>query len=283
MPPLNVSVMQMIAKVTFMANMINLPIEWQQPGKQYPDAFKPGEKSVAPVPLAPPYIFKWVSTNKYHIDTVKAVGQTFSDFIDKACGAIGFAVDMWKIQAHFQNIQVMAVCAIGGPGCLTGPGLGSHIRNSPQLAASTGQEAKYRDAVADAFDQKWKSWQDKVMVPALPWYPAFAAFPGPMAPPMPNVPVPLIACPSAGMADLTPPSLKNAMVGALGESDALHHKELFEAIATGFSVAFLQWLPTQQVMLVMGKGPVPTFAPPFVPVGPVIGGDIIPAPGHLIS
>jgi hypothetical protein len=161
--------------------------------------------------------------------------------------------------------------------------LGSHIRNSPQLAASTGQEAKYRDAIADAVDQKWKSWQDKVMVPALPWYPAFAAFPGPMAPPMPNVPVPLIACPSAGMADLTPPSLKNAMVGALGESDALHHKELFEAIATGFSVAFLQWLPMQQVMLVMGKGPVPTFAPPFVPVGPVIGGDVIPAPGHLMT
>ena len=41
------------------------------------------------------------------------------------------------------------------------------------------------------------------------------------------------------------------------------------------------WLPQQQIMLVMGKGPVPTYAPPYVPVGPVIGGDNIAAPGHL--
>jgi hypothetical protein len=43
------------------------------------------------------------------------------------------------------------------------------------------------------------------------------------------------------------------------------------------------WLPQQQVMLVMGKGPIPTFAPPFVPVGPVMGGDNIAVPGHLMS
>ena len=55
----------------------------------------------------------------------------------------------------------------------------------------------------------------------------------------------------------------------------------FEAIGTVIALAFLMWLPQQQVMLVMGKGPVPTYAPPYVPVGPVIGGDNIAAPGHL--
>ena len=34
---------------------------------------------------------------------------------------------------------------------------------------------------------------------------------------------------------------------------------------------------------VLGKGPIPTFAPPFVPVGPVMGGDNIAAPGHLMA
>ena len=43
------------------------------------------------------------------------------------------------------------------------------------------------------------------------------------------------------------------------------------------------WLPMQQVMLVMGKGPIPTFAPPFVPVGPVVMGDNLPIPGHLMA
>ena len=56
-----------------------------------------------------------------------------------------------------------------------------------------------------------------------------------------------------------------------------------KAIATVLSLAFLMWLPMQQVMLVMGKGPIPTFAPPFVPVGPVVGGDNIAAPGHLMA
>ena len=33
----------------------------------------------------------------------------------------------------------------------------------------------------------------------------------------------------------------------------------------------------------MGKGPVPTYAPPYVPVGPVAMGDNISAPGRLFS
>jgi hypothetical protein len=49
------------------------------------------------------------------------------------------------------------------------------------------------------------------------------------------------------------------------------------------SLAFLMWLPQQQVMLVLGKGQIPTFAPPFVPVGPVMGGDNIAVPGHLMA
>jgi hypothetical protein len=38
----------------------------------------------------------------------------------------------------------------------------------------------------------------------------------------------------------------------------------------------------QQVNLVMGMGPIPTFAPPFVPVGPVVGGSTLPGV-HLIT
>ena len=82
---------------------------------------------------------------------------------------------------------------------------------------------------------------------------------------------------------MTAPRLKQEMIDALGDSDALHHKELFDAIAQGLAASFLMWLPQQQISLVMGKGPIPTFAPPFVPVGPVVGGDVISVPGHLMS
>jgi hypothetical protein len=37
------------------------------------------------------------------------------------------------------------------------------------------------------------------------------------------------------------------------------------------------------VTLLMGKGPVPSFAPPFVPVGPVVAGDNISQPGHALA
>jgi hypothetical protein len=33
-------------------------------------------------------------------------------------------------------------------------------------------------------------------------------------------------------------------------------------------------------MAVLGKGPIPSFAPPFVPVGPVVMGDNVGTPGH---
>ena len=48
-------------------------------------------------------------------------------------------------------------------------------------------------------------------------------------------------------------------------------------------LAFMMWLPMQMVMLVLGRGPIPTFAPPYVPVGPVVAGSVISAPGHLLA
>jgi len=33
----------------------------------------------------------------------------------------------------------------------------------------------------------------------------------------------------------------------------------------------------------MGQGPVPSFAPPNIPMGPVVNGGIIPAPGCLAN
>ena len=32
----------------------------------------------------------------------------------------------------------------------------------------------------------------------------------------------------------------------------------------------------------VGAGPVPTFAPPFLPVGPVLAGTVIPTPGVFV-
>lgn len=155
--------------------------------------------------------------------------------------------------------------------------------------AYTGEWSKYRDAVAKGVSKCFKEWQGQVLVPGLPWYPAFVFLPMPTAPPTPNVPMPLIACVSPMMTKIVAHmDMEQAMIDELPSSlkdkdSDKQHEALFESIATILSLAFLIWLTSQLVNLVMGKGPIPTFAPPYVPGGPVLMGDNIGAPGHLIA
>ncbi len=291
MPPL--SFIKILGNVLFFAKGLKLPTSFQKPsgdpkGKQYSDAWKPADRIAIPQ-LIPPWFMAAEIPNKAYQKSADTIGQNFKDLHDSLIDAVGFAHNMWKLQAMFSGLQIMAVSAIGQPGCLQGPPLDTLIKTAPMCAGFTGNEGKYRDAVATGVSKCFKNWQDQVMVPGLPWYPAFAAFPGPMAPPMPNIPTPLIACPSAMMSQICAPTqMKQEMISALdgdlkSKDKDKQHEALFESIATVLAMAFLMWLPAQQVMLVLGMGPIPTFAPPFVPVGPVVGGNNIPAPGHLMA
>lgn len=288
MPPLQM--VKILGDLAFAARGFQLPVSWRQPSgdphaEQYGDALEPPDRVAVPA-LIPPW-FQPHNRQRLHQSTCDEVGRAFKEVHDSMLDAVAFAHDMWRLQARFQNIQIMAVCALGAPGCLTGPELESSIKMAPSCAAWTGNRAAYRAAVAAGVSQCFKRWQDGVTVPGLPWYPAFAAFPGPMAPPMPNVPMPLIACISTGMTEiLVPNRMGDAMTAAFDSELARndpdgHHEALFASIALVLSLAFAMWLPMQQVMMVLGKGPIPTFAPPFVPVGPVVAGDIISLPGHL--
>ncbi|MEO7097286.1 MAG: hypothetical protein ABI175_28755 [Polyangiales bacterium] len=280
-------------QVVFASYQLKLPSRFKPPDTQtardhYKMAFKSSELSAMPQ-LMPPWFFPAEAGNKYYVDSCDQQGNTFKSMFDDMLDAVGFAHNMWKLQAKFKDLKVMAVSAIGMPGCLDGPELEGLIKKYPPLMAWTGQKAKYRDAIAKGVSKKFKEWQDKVTVPGLPWYPAFAAFPGPMAPPMPNIPMPLAACISPMMTSMiVPMQMRDAMVeeldGGLKDKDPdKQHKALFDAIATVISVAFATWLPSQMVIGVLGKGPIPTFAPPYVPVGPVVAGDIVSVPGHLAT
>jgi len=145
----------------------------------------------------------------------------------------------------------------------------------------TPQEIKYTSAIANALGTAWLSWQSSIKVPGLPWYPAFAAFPGPVAPPMPNIPVPLIALVSVD-ASLSPGALSGLMTANLGDPTALHAQDLFDAISKAFNTVFTMFKAMTMVTNVLGTGPIPTFAPPIVPVGPVLGGVGTGPPGCLV-
>ncbi|MEL6180555.1 MAG: hypothetical protein AAFS10_16465 [Myxococcota bacterium] len=293
MPP--ISPIPIISNAIVFSKGLKLPTDdgWKQPqgnpdSGQYSDSLDPTEMIAIPKVFPIPQ-FMPQNMNKYHMDSCNEIGSAFQKFQNDMLNAVKYAHTMWKLQAKFKDLKINAVTALGTPGCLDGPKLESFIKMAPSSAAMMGNEAKYRDAVAKGVSECFEKWQSKVMVPGLPWYPAFAAWPGPMAPPMPNVPMPLITCISAEMPQIiVPDNLKKAMVNALDgglkkEDPDKQHEALFEGIATALALAFLMWLPQQQVMLVMGKGPVPTFAPPYVPLGPVVMGDNLPIPGHLMA
>jgi hypothetical protein len=283
-----------LGDMTFSAYSLKLPTSsgWVQPsgdpwGQHYGECMPMGD--MVAIPKTMPVQFMPQNPNKYHQDSCDTIGREFITFRAKMLSAVQYAHMMWKLQAKFSGLKINAVTALGTPGCLQGPSLESDIKNAPSAASMSGHMAAYRDAVAAGVSQCFSAWQKAVTVPGLPYYPAFAAFPGPMAPPMPNVPIPLVAKLSASLAILTTAiPLQMAMVanldGGLAANDPdSQHSALFMSIAVPLSLAFLMWLPLQMVTLVMGKGPIPTFAPPFVPVGPVVAGDNLPLPGHVIA
>ncbi len=96
--------------------------------------------------------------------------------------------------------------------------------------------------------------------------------PAPVAPPAPHIPMPLIAFSSPGEAMLAPSTLSKTMLANFGDPSAAHCTHLFDAIATGLHTAFSLFKSTTMIQNVLGTGPVPIFAPPFVPVGPVLAG-----------
>jgi len=281
------SMIKPLGNLKFFAGGLKLPTQFDE--KYYKDHNPESGEQGNPPQTIPPWFMAPHPGYKYQQDSVDKIGKNFKDFHDSMIDAIGFAHNMWKLQAKVQNLNIMAVAAVGAPGCLTGPELESLIKTAPQCAAWSGNMAKHRDAVAKGVSKCFKNWQDNVTIPGMPMYPAFAAFPGPMAPPMPSIPIPLIACPSPMMSQIITPTqmqseMGNALDGGLKDKDKTkQYDALYGAIATVLSMAFTIWMASQQIMLVLGKGPIPTFAPPFVPVGPVVGGDNIAIPGHLMA
>jgi hypothetical protein len=270
--------MQQLAKAQFQPAAPPLPIQWSQPsgdpaGRHFCNAFKPDELVQTPTPG----LFLPATANKYHCDTAREISDKFDAYINGICSAICSAWSQWQSAATLLGVIINAVTATGGQ--VVGPPWAPLILASAPM--STPQEAKYSNAIAQAVSNGWTMYQSTILVPGLPWYPAFAAVPSPVAPPMPNVPTPVVT-----LTQVTVPVSKNAlkaqMMANLADPQALHHKELFDCIAGAFEQCLVMWQASTMVTNVLGTGPVPTFAPPFVPVGPVLAGVGNMLPGGFV-
>ena len=191
------------------------------------------------------------------------------------------ALATWKSSASFVGIVINSVTATGGPGCLIGAPLEPLMTS--RFATLGSDDRAIATAAAQGISTNFTIWQNGVTVPGLPWYPTFAAFPGPVAPPTPNIPTPLIALGSAGLGLMTDSNaLQAAMASAAGASLRDRAKPVFASIAPQVILQFQSKVLMSMVTNVLGTGPVPSFAPPYIPVAPVVGGTEISVPGSLV-
>lgn len=227
--------------------------------------------NATPIPNA---LFKAASSTKDDVDYQKSMHELYNGLFDSLLDAIEFGLNAWRSAAGLVEVRINGPIATGGR--LQGPPIDTLIVSTPNVASWTNWSAKIRDAVAKGMEQQWSIMARSVTVPGIPWYPAFATIPSPQAPPMPNVPTPFAALkqdPSVVSSD----SLKTAFRSSL-QGNVAFSTEFFDSLATGLQQPLQVWRSSQMVTGVMGSGSVPTFAPPYVPVGPVVNGFIIPGP-----
>jgi hypothetical protein len=266
MPAPQASAMQQLARLKFTSFNIKVPQGWRDPageaGDHFGRAFKPEEKMTQP---GMPMLLQPASMNKYHTDTQKMHVAKIGKFIDDTCSAICSAWSQWQSTASLTGVIINAVTASLGQ--VVGPPL------MPLIMASAPKETpmlmKYSNTIATVVGNTWLQYTATIKVPGMPWYPAFAAFPSPVAPPTPNVPCPVIALTQVPP---QPALMKQQMVAQFADPMAPMHSEIFEAICDAFDKVFKIWQASTMVTNVLGAGSVPTFAPPYVPAGPVVGG-----------
>ncbi|MEZ4365138.1 MAG: hypothetical protein R2939_02480 [Kofleriaceae bacterium] len=269
MPAPQASMMQQLARAKFMSFGLTVPTNWQNPvgdpaEQHFRDAFKPEEKNTSP---GTPPLVKPATLNKLHTDIQKMHIARIGSYLDGITKAICSAWSQWQATATLVGVTINAVVAAGGQ--VVGPPLFPLIMAT--APKQSPMELKYSTVIANTISTGWLSFTATVKVPGLPWYPAFAAFAGPMAPPMPNTPVPFAALTQVP-ASIAAGALKGQMVAGLGDPGAPFHGQLFEAVADAFEKSYNTWKASTMVTNVLGTGAIPTFAPPVVPVGPVVGG-----------
>lgn len=224
----------------------------------------------------PPGLFLAASHDRRDVDLQTAANNEYAMFIDQMCQALVSAFDSWRQNAFLQGVIINGPIAVGG--AIAGPAFGDFLNPLAPKQGLFGKALTHGNALATVIGDAWRQTLTQVRVPGLPWYPMFAAFPGPQAPPTPNVPTPAAAL-GFSKAFLNATILKEQALRNISGTPVFAASELFTALCTGFASAIDLWLPSQMVTNVLGMGPVPTFAPPYVPVGPVVGGHVIVAPG----
>jgi hypothetical protein len=186
-------------------------------------------------------------------------------------------VNEWIGKARIRGGQVDGPAANLTPGSLVSDG---NIESTVvQKLIGSQVPSEIARALARELAAAWNAWAAGFQMRIPSAYPSFAAFPGPVAPPTPAAtgPIPLSNGSSTGEAGLKASILANKLGSAVklytGKAGGGSPDQALKNLANWVESSFAEWKGLARLDGVTGKGPVPTFAPPYVPVGPVIRGD----------
>ena len=195
------------------------------------------------------------------------------------------SVNDWIVASFVQGGWVRGPNAELTPGSLKSS---VDIEQRMMQALTIGRvPAPIAQALAKELAGAWRAWADGFHLSLPGAYPKLAAVPGPMAPPTPAASAfPLSRGTSTGEHRLSAATLSSQLVTALRAHAGRELPALdsaIKALGSWVEASFRDWKLSAQVVGVMGKGPIPSFAPPYVPVGPVVMGDNISGPGHVLA
>ena len=186
-------------------------------------------------------------------------------------------VNEWIGSARIKGGQVSGPSATLTPGSLASDvNLESRVH---QKLLGSKVPPEISRVLAKALAAAWNDWAKGFQMQIPKAYPSFAAFPGPLAPPTPAAGTfPLSQGTSLGEASLKAPVLAGKLASAVRmQSKAVEGSSdlALKSLADWVESSFTEWQRLAKLVGIMGQGAVPTFAPPYVPVGPVIRGDNI--------
>jgi len=184
------------------------------------------------------------------------------------------AVNEWIGKARIQGGKVSGPAAILTPGSLVSD-VNIEMR-VVQILARSQVPWGISEALARVLAAAWNEWAAGFQIHVPKAYPSLAAVPGPFARPTPAAEAPSLSQGSSGGEfALKAPLLANKLGSALRmyttEAQGIPDQAM-KGLAEWVDASFNEWRSLVKLSGLMGGGSVPTFAPPYVPVGPVVAG-----------
>jgi hypothetical protein len=199
--------------------------------------------------------------------------ESWAGFIEAARDAITKGVEQWASSAGVAGGEINGGTVFIAPGALN-----SEVTFLPAVEDALFQAGAPGDVSAAFAGVSWEGWRGWVTGYNLSLADAlrsFVAVPGPEAPPTPLAPVRLKDGTSHGSIAMSAAAQRQALLELL--KPRLKEPGAMAAIkryAKWYEKSFDDWFQHTTVQNLIATGPVPSFAPPYVPVGPVVRGEI---------